>query len=144
MQLTFLFLMGGGGGGGNKMYFMGNAWMVNGTLVYTVNQSKQFCKTVKQSFRDTHLHWNTDNHYITDSSVCPDCKIMHFFLKLTSLMWTVVSADNRHFLLFWVTTSHIIAWNFTNIRSLSSSDSKLTFQHFQCTRRTVHSLSQFC
>lgn len=22
--------------------------------------------------------------------------------------------------------------------------SKLTFQHFQCTRRTVHSLSQFC
>lgn len=81
------------------MYFEGNAQMVNGTLV-TVNQSKQFCNTVKQSFRDTHLHCNTDNHYITDSFACPDHKIIHFFLKLTSLMWTAVSADNRHFLYF--------------------------------------------
>lgn len=92
---TFLFLVGGRGA--NKVYFTGNAWMVNGTLV-TVNQSKQFCNTVKQSLRDTYLHCNTDNHYITDSFVFPDRKIMHFFLKLTSLMWRAVSADSRNFL----------------------------------------------
>ena len=56
VKQTFLFLVGGRGA--NKVYFMVNVQMVNGTLV-TVNQSKQFCNTVKQSFRDTHLHYLT-------------------------------------------------------------------------------------
>ena len=61
------------------MYFMGNAQMVNRTLV-TVNQSKQFSNTVNNPLgTPNYIVIQTVNHYITNSFVCPDRRIIHFF-----------------------------------------------------------------